>query len=290
MATAAELSSRMKGVAETRQIAGAMHMISTSKMQKAIKRYDTNRPYVRDIRAALKDILEGAGEITHPFLNKREGTRTATVVIAADKGLCGSYNHNVLEMAYGHMLRNEGNFLITVGRVTREFFESKGMMVDVEFVAPSQNPSLGQVRFIAEDLIDMYRNDLLDRIEIAFTRFVSTFKQEPAIFQLLPLSLDEFAAAGEHVQPGSMIYHPSPEETFSMLVPQYLVGMVYSALVQSYASEHCARMIAMDAAKRNADEMLKKLSLESNRLRQARITREITEIMSGALSILETAD
>ncbi len=280
----------MKGVAETKKIASAMHMISASKMQKAIKRYETNRPYVRDIRAALKDILEGAGEIEHPFLHQRKGTRTATVVIAADKGLCGSYNHNILEMAYGHMRRNEGNFLITVGRVTREFFERKGMMVDVEFVAPSQNPALGQVRFIAEDLIDMYRNDLLDRIEIAFTQFVSTFKQEPAIFQLLPLSLDEFAAAGERVQEGSMIYHPSPEETFNMLVPQYLVGMVYSALVQSYASEHCARMIAMDAARRNADEMQQRLTLESNRLRQDKITREITEIMSGALSILETGD
>ncbi len=281
----------MKGVAETKQIASAMHMISTSKMQKAIKRYETNRPYVRDIRAALKDILEGAGEISHPFLTKREGTRTATVVIAADKGLCGSYNHNILQMAYEHMLRNEGNFLITVGRVTRDFFESKGMMVDIEFVTPSQNPVLGQMRFMAEDLIEMYQNDLLDRIEIAFTQYISTFKQEPAIFQLLPLSLNEFeSAAGERTEPGSMIYHPSPEETFSMLVPQYLVGMVYSALVQSYASEHCARMVAMDAARRNADEMQQKLALESNRLRQAKITQEITEIMSGALSVLEAGD
>lgn len=277
----------MKGVSDTKQIANAMHLISTSKMQKAIKRFETNRPYIRDIRAALKDILEGAGEIRHPFLDAREGTKTATVVIAADKGLCGSYNHNVLNMAYEYMLSNEVNFLITVGRVARDFFAHRGMDVDIEFMNASQNPSLGQVRYIADDLIAMFNNGLLDRISVAFTRFVSPFKQEPAIFQLLPLSVEGFqGAASEHTK-GSMIYHPSPEATFNMLAPQYLIGMMYSAFVQSYASEHCARMTAMDAAKRNANEMQRKLELESNRLRQSRITQEITEIMGGALSVLE---
>lgn len=281
-----DIRHRMRGISETRQITRAMYLISTAKMKKAMERFNRNSAYVREIRAAMTGLLRESAGIRHPFLDERSGNRAAMVVAASDKGLCGSYNHNVLNAAAEYIRATEQTMLYTVGYMAKTFFERRNIMVDVEFLYASQNPSLYYSRLIAEDLIDLFQRNLVDRVMVCYTRFYSPVSQEPTIIQLLPLALPESVDVDRAKEyRDTMIYHPDPGEVFDTLVPQYVIGMIYSALVQSSASEHSARMTAMDSATRNASEMLDKLRLQYNRARQFAITQEISEIVGGAQGI-----
>ncbi len=285
MRNIADVKNSIKAIHETQQITSAMKLISTSKMQKAIARYDANLLYFNRVRAALKDILIHSHELHHTFLEHHAQGTPAYIVIAADKGLCGGYNHNILNYAYEHMVEGE-KFVITIGQEARSFFERKGTPIDVEYLHISQNPTLYEARNLVSDLEKMYRLGEMNEVRLIYTRYYSSVKQAPVCMKLLPVDITEFEEVQVETEySDEMSYHPTPRAVFDTLVPQYIVGLIYGALIQSFASENSARMVAMDSSSKNADDMLGKLSVEYNRVRQQAITREISEIV-GAMEAL----
>jgi len=201
--------------------------------------------------------------------------------------MCGGYNHNVLNLALSAMQKNEERYILTVGQEARAYFDRRGFMVDVEFLHISQNPSLYNARNVTNDILELYENGIMDEVYVVYTKFISALRQEPRVLKLLPVSMSNFVDIQTEVQySGELYYHPSPKEVFDMLIPQYIVGLVYGCLVQSYASEHCARMTAMENATSNAEEMIDTLTRQYNRARQSAITNEISEII-GALDAIK---
>jgi len=287
MASMADIRHSIRSISETEQITRAMHLISSSKMRKAIERYEANHAHFERVQSALKDILMHTTQIQHPYVGESQGGKAAYVVIAADKGLCGGYNHNVLNLAFEHMQQSAERYILTVGQVARVFFDRRGYMVDVEFLHVSQNPSLYNARNITRDIMDLYDNGLMDEVYVVYTKFISVLRQEPRVLKLLPISTSNLVDVQTEVQySGELFYHPTRKVVFDKLVPQYIVGLVYGCLVQSYASEQCARMTAMQNATKNAEDMIDGLSKEYNRERQFAITNEISEII-GALDALK---
>jgi len=290
MENMSDIKYRIRSIGQTRQITKAMHLISIAKVKKALSRYEANATYFQKVRSTLKDILVHTHDIHHPFLEHRPGGRAAYIVITGDKGLAGGYNHNVLQKAVQHMDEKEEKYIFTVGQIGREFFARRNYMVDVEFLHIAQNPSLFNARAIAYDIIELYKEHLMDEVFVVYTRMISTMHQEPQVIKLLPVETSDFEDVSlETTYRGDILYEPSPKAVFDLLIPQYVVGLLYATLVQSFASEHSARMRAMDSATRNADKMISDLRMDYNRARQAAITQEIAEIMggTGALEWLE---
>ena len=287
MASMSDIRHSIKSISETEQITRAMHLISTSKMKKAITRYEANHVHFERVQSTLKDMLMHTRDLEHPYVGESEGGKAAYVVIAADKGLCGGYNHNVLNLALNHMQRSAERYILTVGQVARAFFDRRGYMVDVEFLHVSQNPSLYNARNITKDILELYDSGLMDEVYVVYTKFISVLKQEPRVIKLLPVSISNFVDVETEAQySGELFYHPSVKQVFDRLIPQYIIGLVYGCLVQSFASEQCARMTAMESATQNAEELISSLTLRYNRARQSAITNEISEII-GALDALE---
>ncbi len=286
MASMSDIRHSIRSVSDMEQITRAMHLISTSKMRKAVSKYETNHTHFVRVRATMKDILKHTRGLSHPYLTEGEGGKAAYVVIAADKGLCGGYNHNVLNLAYSAMQKKADSYILTVGQEARVFFERKGYTIDVEFLHVAQNPSLYYARGITMDLLGLFDSGIMNEVYVVYTHFISAMRQEPRVLKLLPLSVSNFQDVEEEAQYNAeMFYHPSPGEVFDTLVPQYIIGLVYGCLVSSLASEQCARMIAMESATNNAEERIADLTMQYNRARQAAITAEISEII-GALEAL----
>ena len=287
MSDITDIRHRIRSIEDTRQITKAMELISVSKMRKAIERYENNLTYFVKVRHTIKDILTHSKDLRHKYLVHRDGARTAYVVIGADKGLAGGYNKNVLELAWRHMQTREQKYVFTIGQMAREFFQHKNQTVDVEFLHAIQNPTLYDARRIASDIVALYEKNLMDEVLVVFTRIESSVKQQPMIIKLLPVELDDLLDINLTYEYNSeIVYDPSPKAVLDVLVPQYIVGLMYALLVQSVASEHCMRMIAMGSANRNADEMLEQLRLDYNRARQSQITNSLSEIISAASAVL----
>ncbi len=282
MANIADIRHSVKSISETQQITRAMHLISSSKMRKAIERYEANHVHFVRVQSAFKDILMHTSGLEHPYVGESRGGKAAYVVIAADKGLCGGYNHNVLNLALEYMQQSAERYILTVGQMARFFFDRLGYMVDVEFLHVSQNPSLYNARNITADLMELYDKGLMDEVYVVYTEFITPLKQEPRVIKLLPISVSNLVDVETEVQyTGELVYHPTLKVVFDRLVPQYIIGLVYGCLVQSYASEQCARMTAMDNATKNAEDMINNLSKEYNTARQFAITNEISEIIGA---------
>ncbi len=289
MRSRSDISNSIKAIDQTSQITKAMKLIATSKMQKAIQRYDANLLYFNRVRAALKDILVHSRDQHHTFLERHEEGIPAYIVIAADKGLAGGYNHTILNYAYDFMTKGD-KFVITIGQEARAFFERKKVPIDVEYLHIAQNPTLYEARNLVNDIAGMYRQSIMSEVYLIYTRYFSNVKQKPVALGLLPLEMADFEDVDIETQYAHELnYHPSPSQVFDVLVPQYIVGLVYAALVQAFASENSARMMAMDNASRNADDMTAKLNIEMNHARQAAVTNEIIEIV-GALEALENEE
>lgn len=286
MLSMSDIKQRLKSINETKQITKAMHLISSAKVKKAMQRYESNKSYQEKVRYTIKDILKHSESIEHVYLEHNEGGRAAYIVISADKGFAGGYNHNVLNLALSHMQDKAEKYILTVGYVGKNFFEHEGYMVDIEFLNTAQDPSLYNARQIAYDILDLYENRVMDEVYIAYTAFLSPIKQEPRVLKLLPVEMEDFQDVTTADYSADMLYLPSPKEVFDRLIPEYLIGVIYSALVQSFVSEQYARMVAMDSSTKNATKMINKLTSEYNRARQHQITQEIAEIVGGADALL----
>ncbi len=292
MASAKEIQNRIKSVKDTRKITSAMYMISSSKLKRAKKVLADTEPYFFALRSAIARVLRHVPDMEHRYFDSRswirpEDRKIGYILVSGDKGLAGAYNHNVFKMAE-ERIADPGSFrLFVLGEVGRQYFAKKQMDVDTDFRYTVQKPTMHRARVIAERMIDLYLTGALDEVYIIYTQMVNSVTMEAEVEQLLPLNKVTFndphmvkdmaAVHQEEIQ-----FTPSPEAVIDSIVPNYLSGMIYSCLVESYASEHNSRMMAMEAATASADGMLKELSIQYNRVRQAAITQEITEVISGA--------
>ena len=289
MANMTEIRSRMKSIQETMKITNAMYLISSTKLRKAREKLDATAPYFELLQSTIKDILFHSPDINHTFFDQRkkikpEDKKRGYVVMTADKGMAGAYNHNVLKLAQERLAQGNDNTLFVIGQMGRKYFTKKNVRIDMEFLYTAQDPNMWRARNIAETLVDLYRKEKLDEIYIIYTKMVTPLKAEPEIIQILPLKRQSFEEMNVELEKYHKIadYSPSPKVVMDHLVPNYVKGLIYGALVESFSSEQNARMMAMQGATESAKDMIRELSLLYNRARQAAITQEITEIVSGA--------
>lgn len=282
-----EIRSRMKSIQDIMKITNAMYLISSSKLKKARKSLTATEPYFEKLQTTIQDILMRAPEIEHLAFDTRDGIKEEDkkrgyIVITADKGLAGAYNHNIIKLAEQEMKRGKNNFLFAIGQVGRRYFVRKKVTVDIEFLYTAQNPTLHRARVIAATIMDLYEREELDEVYIIYTKMITPMKSEPEMLQILPLKKCNFDEETGRRFNDTAVFSPSPEKVMDKVVPNYIKGLIYGTLVEAFSSEQNARMMAMEAATTSAKEMISDLSLMYNRARQAAITQEITEIASGA--------
>lgn len=287
MKSVSEIRHRIASVSQTKQITQAMHLISIAKIKKAMARYESNLVYHNTVRSFMKDVLTHIpNAIDHPYLTDQNthSRHALYLVIAGDKGMAGGYNENICRAALKKIQQGQSEEVTVwvVGNMAKNFFRDKGYPVEEHCIYAAQNPQLHHARKIVEDLLADFDDKKYDHVYVCYTEMISTMNQEPRITQVLPVFWSEFEDAPEGIAQTEFItYEPSIREVMNALIPQYIVGELYGMLVQSHCSEYYMRMTAMDSATRNADEMLGQLNMEYNRVRQAAITQEVTEIISG---------
>lgn len=288
MANAKEIQDRMKSINDTLKITNAMYMISSSKLKKSKKMLSDTEPYFFTLQSEMSRILRHLPDIEDIYFKtneekKPEERMVGYIVITADKGLAGSYNHNVLKLAEEYLKAHKNNKLFVLGELGRHYFEQRGIEIDKQFHYTVQNPTLNRARNIAEELLELYRKEELDEVYIIYTSMVNAIQEETQIRQLLPLKKASFnVKLPADIPMEELALKPSPEAVMDRIVPDYVVGFIYGALVESYSCEQNARMMAMEAATKSAKDMLHELDILYNRARQAAITQEITEVIAGA--------
>ena len=290
MASAKEIQDRMRSIKDTLKITNAMYMISSSKLKKSKKMLADTEPYFYTLQSEMSRILRHLPDMNSIYFKTNaeipERKRKAGyIVITADKGLAGSYNHNILKLAEEELEKRDDYKLFVLGELGRHYFEQKGINIDKQFHFVVQDPSLSRARRIAEDLLKLYHENQLDELYIIYTTMVNAMQEEAQVAQLLPLKKTDFKIPVPIDIPlEGLALKPSAEEVMDHIVPNYVVGFVYGALVEALYCEQNARMMAMEGATNSAKQMLKELDIEYNRARQAAITQEITEVIAGAKS------
>jgi len=279
-----EIRHHIAAIEQTRKITGAMEMISSNRMKQVMGHIEHNRRYFTYIRRTMKELLTSSQNVSHPFLLTRPRQHVTYVVISGDKGLCGAHNATVLNFALEAIKAHPGSGLITLGHTAESFFHTRGMTPDITLFGIVQDPTLTRAREVARELTRLYEQELTDEIRIVFTSFYGA-KGTPVEFTLMPVRLHDYEDVRDAEILSEIMYHPSAQTVLDMLVPQYIIGLVFGVMVQAYASEHYARMNAMHSATTNAQEMIEDLQLRYNLARQSAITNEIAEI-SGATEIL----
>lgn len=273
-----DIKSRIRSVESTRQITKAMEMVASSKLRRAKERAERSRPYADVLHAALADIAAGTVDFTSPYVRRRDPVRRSCfVVIAGDRGLAGGYNANVFKMAMSAM-QGKTCCVVPIGRRAAEFFARRGIEAYTLEYTQVEEMTVGACNELADLLTRAYIAGEFDELYVVYTNFVSMLSQQPAQLRLLPLN----APAKHETSRTQVLYEPGPETVYDAIVPDYMAGLLWCAVCESFASELGARRTAMDSASKNADEMIGALSLHYNRARQAAITQEITEIVAGA--------
>jgi F-type H+-transporting ATPase subunit gamma len=285
MPSMSDIRFHIKSVKQTRQITNAMHLVSAARVRKAMRGIEQNRAYFTRAFAAMKDIRSHPNGCCHPYITHREGAgKAAYIVIAGEKGLSGSYNNDVLAVADEGLKTHDVTHIFAVGMMAAAHLRKYKAPLDENFVHIAEKPSINTVRRLTGIIMDLYDAKEIDEVHVVYTRFVNSLTHEPIDVKLLPIELCDFCTPDEmqHEERGEMLYEPSPDEVFHALVPQYIIGYLYGALVHSYASENYACMTAMENATRSADEMIEKLTQQYHSVRQLSITNELSEIVSAA--------
>ena len=290
-----DIRRRLKSVKNTQQITKAMKMVSAAKLKRAQDRVVTARPFANKMTSVLSSLAARAGEdFHHPLLDARGDERYLLVLVTADKGLCGAFNTNLIKAAQGFIKANPGKQIeiVAVGRKGRDFFRRRNANVSSEYVGLTGK---GRVEFsealeVARDVIHRFTEDEgMDKVFIIYNEFRSVLSQRVVTEQLLPVARETEATAattaGGEVSLVDYIYEQPAEEIFSRLLPRLVETQIFRALLESIASEQGARMTAMDSASKNAHELIDSLTLNMNRVRQAAITNEIIEVVSGAAAL-----
>ena len=280
MASLKDLRRRIRSVKSTQQITKAMEMVAAAKLRRAQARALAARPYAAKMTEMLANLSGAAAELDHPLFKVREVKSLALVVVTSDRGLAGAYNTNLIRSAE-HRLRKSplGSIqLVLVGKKGRDYFRRRKYPVLASHVDLPPEANLEFVRRLIHDLIGYFTNGTVDRVEVQYTQFISALQRRIVTEVFLPVGGGEAKAAKD----SNAIFEPDAATIFGELLPRYATGKLFAALADSLASEHSSRMIAMGSARKNAGELVDALTLLRNRLRQATITKEISEIVGGA--------
>ena len=279
-----DLRRRIRAVKNTQQITKAMKMVAASRLRRAQERIINARPYALQMQRVLGSVASRVDPSAHPLLAVREvraDSKTLVVIVTADKGLCGSFNTNIIKAAGGFIAtRQRVCTLGLVGRKGRDFFGRRGFEVLYEQIGIFQKLRYEDAQAIAEVAIEAFVSGQVDHVVLVYNEFKSVMSQRVVVDRLLPIARGEVdTAVGAEVD---YLYEPSAQEIFNQLLPRYVEIQVFRALLESSAAEHAARMTAMDTATKNSADMISSLTLYMNKVRQAAITREIIEVVSGA--------
>jgi F-type H+-transporting ATPase subunit gamma len=291
-----DLRRRIRAVKNTQQITKAMKMVAASKLRRAQERIMNARPYAVQMQRVLSNVAARVDPSIHPLLAVREARPDATtlvIIVTGDKGLCGSFNTNVIKAGGAYIVEHpEPCTLGLVGRKGRDFFARRGFAVLFEQIGIFQKLSSSDAQAIAQTAIKAFLSGEVDRVMLVYNEFKSVMTQRVVVDQLLPIGRGEVDAAGGRAAGSSpdadpraqidYLYEPAPQEIFNQLLPRYVEVQVYRALLESNAAFFAAQMTAMDTATKNSGEMISALTLYMNKVRQAAITREIIEVVSGA--------
>jgi F-type H+-transporting ATPase subunit gamma len=279
---------RIGSVQSTKKITRAMELIASSRIVKAQKAVEAARPYAEELRYMMASVARNAGSVDSPLLQQRQEVRTVGwVVISADRGLAGPYNSNLLRAAERDLqAREKETKLYLSGKKGISYFRFRGYDVTDAWQGYSDRPSIEDARRIARTVVSDFLNEEIDEVRLAYTRYESAMTQRPRVVKLLPMPMEEFEEEGEEGVRASYLFEPSPEEILGLLLPRYIEGTIFQAMLEAAASEHAARRRAMKAASDNADELIENLTRVYNQARQAEITTEIMEIVGGAEALV----
>jgi F-type H+-transporting ATPase subunit gamma len=287
MAGSKEIKTKIKSVQNTRKITKAMEMVAASKMRKAQERTRAARPYAEKIRNVAAHLSHANPEYRHPYLVTRDTVKkVGIIVVTADKGLCGGLNTNVLRMALSKMRewesQGESFEVCCIGNKGLGFMQRLGANVVSHVVGLGDKPHMERLIGALKIMLDGYAEDRFDRLEIFYTKFINTMKQEPVMEQLLPLTGERLGAPE-----GSWdyIYEPDAKSVLDQTLTRYIEALIYQSVTENMASEQSARMVAMKAASDNAGSVIDELTLIYNKSRQAAITKELSEIVAGAAAV-----
>ena len=291
MAGTKEIRTKIKSVQNTRKITKAMEMVAASKMRKAQERMRGARPYAEKVRNIAAHLASANPEFKHPFMVGREIKRAGMIVVTTDKGLCGGLNTNVLRAVTNELRTLQGKGVqvqaTAVGTKGMQFLGRIGAKVVSNVVQLGDTPHLEKLIGAIKVQLDAFANGEIDAVYLAYTRFINTMKQEPMVEQLLPLAADKLSQseAEKRAYSWDYIYEPDAQTVVEELLVRYVEALVYQAVAENMASEQSARMVAMKAASDNAKNVIGELQLVYNKTRQAAITKELSEIVSGAAAV-----
>ena len=288
MPSAREIRVRMNSIQQTRKITNAMYLISSAKLRKAKQEWDQTRPYFQALKAEVKRIFRTSGHVESRYLYPDEGELPPDgtygfLVITADKGLAGAYNQNVLKEAHRLMQEHPQTKLFVVGEYGRQYFQRHQVPIERSFLYTAQNPTMQRAREITAELLDRFDKGELQKIFVIYTDMKNSLPENVSATRILPFHRSAFTAPTDEKRITEPFeFFPSVTQVLENIVPSYVSGFIYSALIDSFCSEQSARMNAMNSANENAEKMLGELALAYNRIRQAAITQEITEVSAGA--------
>ena len=274
-----DIKLRIKSVESTMQITKAMELVASSKMRRAKERVEHSRPYFETLHKTLTEIAAADPRARNPYLRRDDIKQTLLVVIAGDRGLAGGYNANVFKQADAA----EGPVtVLPIGKRSAEYFAHHGAGLFTPEVLMAADVSVSECFTLSHQITEGFLKGEYDAVKLCYTRFDSMMTQTATTLEVLPLTIEPTEAQKAEARRSQILYKPSCEEVFGAIIPEYVAGVLYGAVCESVASELAARRTAMDAATKNAGEMIEHLNLYYNRARQAAITQEITEIVAGA--------
>lgn len=284
MASMRDIKRRRDSIQSTGQITKAMKLVSTVKLQKAKGKAENTKPYFDLMYETVSNILAKSGNINHKYLKAGESNKKAIITITANRGLAGGYNSNIVKLITNSDIAKEEVCIYPIGRKGKELLERKGYAMKKDYSDVINEPLYTDAKEICDEVLRAFTEGEIGEIYLAYTAFKNTVVHVPQLIKLLPIEPQESGDTAK-ADDTPMNYEPNEEEALDMIIPKYIASLVYGALIEAVASENGARMQAMDNATSNADDMIASLSLKFNRARQASITQELTEIISGANAI-----
>lgn len=291
MATLRDIQRRIRSVQSTQKITKAMKLVAAAKLRRAQERITAARPYAIKMGELLSGLVGRTEGDAHPLLEQRTGGRKRLVVITADKGLCGAFNSNILRASLAY-LREQGDVdvtIVVVGKKARDFYRRRQWQVKSEMLGFFDRLAYSHAQELANGLMQSYLSGEVDEVSLMYNEFRSVAVQRVVRQQLLPIQ-PEVGEAGHGAAAGDYIFEPSPDAILASLLPRHVTTQVFRALMESVAGEYGARMTAMESASKNAKEMIDVLTIQYNKARQERITKELLDIVGGAEALRQTVE
>ncbi|SJL84595.1 F0F1 ATP synthase subunit gamma [Vibrio palustris] len=286
MANSKEIRTKIASVQSTQKITSAMQMVAASKMRKVQKNMEASRPYAKNMRKVISHVSAGTLEYSHTFLQERDVKRIAYIIISSDRGLCGGLNTNLFKAVLTDMQQWQAQNVevdtTLIGSKAINFFRDTGQVI-AQTSGLGDTPQLEEMLGTVNAMLEHYSDGKIDRLYLVFNQFVNTMVQKPRVMQLLPFPKEDIGRNKE--ARWDYIYEQSPQDILDHLIHRYVESLVYQGVVESIACEQAARMMAMQSATDNAEQLIDDLQLAFNKARQAAITNELTEIISGAAAV-----